>query len=140
MALLTSEHYGQIRAALDVELTEQDLPDDVIGMSIYLEAANADVLNRDPDAETRTGDDRARVVRAAIYFCAARLAPAIVRVTSLSVVTRDLSYQRATFDPMQRAADLRALAEKELSELLTPTATSYGRPVFFTRGPGDRGQ
>ncbi len=133
MAILTSADYPAIRAALDTSLTDKLLPDDTIAMDIYAPAADQDVLDRDPDAETRTGTEAERVQRAAVYFCAARLAPAVIRITSLSVQTRDISYQRPQFEPEERAEALRALAEAELAAVLTPSTPAATRPTLFGR-------
>lgn len=140
MAILTSAEYPAIRAALDVDLNDKDLPDSTIALTIYQDAADQDVLDIDPDAEGRTGDEAAAVTRAAIYFCAARLAYAVVRITSLSVNTRDISYSKATFDPEERAAQLRAEAEEELAEILEPEEEAPRRPTMFSRATGSRGQ
>lgn len=137
MAILTDADYPDIRAALDADLSDKDLFDATIALTIYAPAADQDVLARDPDAETRTGEAAQRIKRAAIYFCAARLAPAVVRLTSLSISTRDMSYQRATFDPVERAAQLRNLAEEELGQVLE---LDPARPEFFSVGRGQRGK
>lgn len=124
MAILTSDDYPEIRAAIDVSLTKSQPSDDVIGMSIYHAAAENDVLALDPSAESRTGEAAARARRAAIYFCAARLCPAVVRITSLSVNTRDVSYQRKSFDPDERANELRQMAEQELAQVVQESVST----------------
>lgn len=138
--LLSSAQYPAIRAAIDVKLAATDLPDAVIALDIYKGAAIQDVLARDPSAESRTGDAEVHVTSAGIYFCAARLCPAVVRVTSLSVSTRDLNYSRQTFDPEQRAAELRALADTELARVLEPSEDTPSRPTMFTIAAGTRGK
>ncbi len=138
--LLSSTHYPAIRAAIDVKLEKTDLPDAIIALDIYLEAAIQDVLARDASAESRTGDAEVHVTSAGIYYCAARLCPAVVRVTSLSVSARDLNYSRQTFDPTERAAELRALADTELARVLTPSDTAPGRPTMFAVAAGTRGK
>ncbi len=137
MAILTSVNYPDVRVALDADLADKDIPDATIALLIYAPAADQDVLERDPDAESRTGEDANRVLRSAIYFCAARLAPVVVRLTSLSITTRDMSYQRATFDPEERAAQRRNMAEAELALVLE---TDPARPEFFTVAQGQRGR
>ncbi len=140
MAILTSAEYPAIRAALDTDLTADTLPDEIISLSIYAGAADNDVLKRDPDAESRTGSEATRITNAAIYYCAARLAPAVVRITSLSINTRDLSYQKPTWDPAEKAAELRALADAEIDAVLEPDATVPARPTLFGRAAGRRGK
>jgi len=140
MAILSSTDYPSIRAALDVDLDSSNLPDSTIALDIYSGAADQLVYNRDPSADSRTGDDADRIKRAAIYFCAALLAPVVVRITSLAVQTRDVSYSRPVFDPAERAAELRALAEAEIDEVLTPTEEAPGRPTMFDTAAGTRGR
>ena len=72
-ALLTATHYPAIRAALEVTLTSKELPDAVIALDIYLAAAIAEVLARDPLAESRTGAALTHVTNAGVLICAAQL-------------------------------------------------------------------
>jgi hypothetical protein len=139
MAILSSTEYPAIRAALDVSLNAQTLPDATIAQGIFVGAAEAEVLRRVPDAESKTGDDLARVKRAAIWLAAAYLAHSVVRLTSLSVQTRDLSYSRQTFNPDEKAAELRARAEREFGMLLAPLTVTPSRPTMFTTVGGRRG-
>lgn len=140
MAILNSTLYPAIRAALDTELDTTKLPDSVIALDIYSNAADQDVYERDPDADTRTGEAANRIKRAAVYFCAARLCPVVVRITSLSVQTRDLNYSRPVFDPAVRAAELRAMAEEEINQILTPSDAAPERPTMFSLAHGTRGR
>lgn len=140
MAILASTDYPAIRAAIDTDLDTGTLSDNAIGLNIYAGAADQDVYARDPDADSRTGEDANRIKRAAVYFCAARLCPAVVRITSLSVTARDLNYSKPTFDPDERAADLRQMAEDELEAILDPDEDTPGRPTMFTYAPGTRGR
>lgn len=139
MAILTTAEYPAIRAALDVSLNANDLPDSVIGQSVFLDAAEAELLARVPDAATKTGSDLARVKRALIWLTAAYLAGSVVRVTSMTVQTRDLSYSKAIFNPEQKAAELRTRAEVEIAALLTPEENTPGRFTIFAAAPGGRG-
>jgi hypothetical protein len=141
MSIITSADYPEVRAALDTELNVQVLPDAIIAQSIYHGAAEQDVLDLDPNAESRTDETEiAREKRACIYFCAARLAAAIIRITSISVQARDISYSKPTFDPEQRAAELKAMAEEEIAAILTPSETSPQRPTMFAVASGYRGR
>lgn len=132
MAILTSDDYPEIRAAIDVSLTKSQPSDDTIAMSIYHAAGEADVLALDPSAESRTGEAAARVHRAAVYFVAARLCPAVVRITSLSVNTRDMSYQKKTFDPNERADELRQMAEQELAQVVQESVSTKASASNYT--------
>lgn len=138
MPLLTSTDYPSIRAAIDISLTATDLPDATIALDIFIGAAMREVLSRDPEAESRTGDDLARVKAAAVYLTAARLIvtlPQILRETDL-----DTTYQRQAVDVAARAAELRALAEAELNEVLEPDDATADRPTMFDTAHGYRGR
>ena len=139
MAILTTADYPAIRAALDVDLNATTLPDATIGQSIFVGAAEAELLRRVPDAADLTGDDLARVKRALVWLTAAYLAHSVVRVTSLTVQTRDLSYSRPTFNPDEKATELRSRAEVEIGMLVAPTQVAPGRPTMFTLAAGRRG-
>jgi hypothetical protein len=140
MAILTPGDYPQVRAAIDAELQESGLPDQIIGMDIYSGRADARVLQLDPDAETRTGTDRDHVRRAAIFFCAAYLVPRVVRATSVNTQTRDLSIQKNLYDPDKLMADLEAAANDEIAQVLTPEDTTPNRFTMFARSSGTRGK
>jgi len=132
MAILTSADYPAIRAALDVGLSDGQLSDATIGQDIFVGAAEAELLRRVPDAASMVGEDLKRVKRALVWLTAALLAHSVVRITSLSVQTRDLSYSRQTFDPDEKAAELRARAETEIAALVASETTEATMPTMFT--------
>ena len=140
MAILTSADWPAVRAAIDTALDTNMLQDPVIALNIYSGAADQDVLSRDPDAESRTGEDENRVQRAAVFFCAARLIPVVIRVLTLSTTTRDLRYSRLVADPETRANELRGLATDEINEILNPGAEAESMPRMFTKVTGTRGK
>lgn len=137
--LIVTEDYDEVRAALDVSLSKAELPDSVIAQRIYEGAALAELIDRYPDAETETDEDIIeRLRRALVFLIAARLAPAVVRITAITITRGDVNFSRQTFDPKERAEELRALADLELAEILEPSATSYARPTMFTKATGGR--
>lgn len=140
MAILTSSDYPAIRAALDVGLNAQQLPDATIALDTFVGAAEAELLRRVPMAAGKTGDDLKRVKRALVWLTAALLAHSVVRITSMSIQTRDLSYSRQTFDPDEKAAELRGRAEAEIAMLLEPNETTPAMPTMFTLATGGRGR
>lgn len=139
MAIISPSDFPAVRAALDTELTEANLPNNTIALDIYQGAAEREVKGRDEDWESRTGEELLRLKAATVYLTAARLAPSVVRITSMNVQGRDLSYSKQTFDPEKKAAELRALAEQELAELVTPEEETSGRPTMFTLASARRG-
>lgn len=138
--ILDSDDYPEIRAAIDVGIGRNDLTDEVIGQSIFLDAGEKDVLLADPLALTRLGDDAERIRRAAIYFVAARLAGSVVRITSTSIQTRDLNYSRRTFDPDEKERELRARAHEQLSAILEPQSKTSASFTMFSTAAGRRGK
>lgn len=141
MPILTSDDFPAVRAALDTELSAQDLPDAVIKQDVFLGAAEAELLERVPDAAERLGAELKRVKRALVWLTAAYLAPSVVRVTTMSIQTRDMSYSRQTFDPEEKEAELRRRAEKEIDALLDAGGTTAARtPVVFALASGSRGR
>lgn len=140
MAILTSADYPAIRAALDVGLNAQQLPDATIELDTFAGAAEAELVRRIPDAALLVDDDLKRVKRALVWLTAALLAHSVVRITSMSIQTRDLSYSRQTFDPDEKAAELRGRAEAEIAMLLEPNETTPAMPTMFTLATGGRGR
>lgn len=138
MAIIDVSHCDQIRAAILADLADQDLPNDIIAMDIYMGRANAEIVERDADAESRTGADGSRVLRAAIYLCAAYLCPTVERKMRVQVTQRDVSYSRSGFDARARAAELRGMADDEMSQVLT--GASPERFTMFGRASGTRGR
>lgn len=136
-ALLTATHYPAIRAALEVTLTSKELPDAVIALDIYLAAAIAEVLARDPLAESRTGAALTHVTNAGVLICAALLAPALPAITGEQ--TKNYQYSQKATDWLALAAQLRKRADLELAAVLTPTEATPSRPTMFARAPGRRG-
>ncbi len=140
MAILTSADWPAVRAAIDTQVDDNMLLDSVIALNIYSGAADQDVLKLDPDAESRTGEDANRVTRAAVYYCAARLIPVVLRILSLSTITRDLRFTRSVPDIEKRANELRGMAVEEINEVLTPGAEAASMPRMFTKVTGIRGK
>ncbi len=137
---LTSADWPAVRAALDTQLDTNSLQDVVIALDIFSGAADQDVLALDPDAESRTGEDGNRITRAAIFFCAARLAPVVLRLLNVSALTRDLRYGKPVVDPDERANELRGMAVEEINEILTPGGLATSMPRQFSSVSGIRGK
>ena len=117
MPIISSSEYPQVRSVLDVSLNDSSLPDEIISQDIYHGRAERDVTKIYADAATFTGDNLAHVKLAVILFTAAYLAPAIVRITSTTVTGRDASWSKQTFDPEDRANELREQGLQELEEV-----------------------
>lgn len=137
MGILTAGDYENIRVALDVSLTATALPDSVIAQPVYLGRAEAWVIAQIPDAASATGARLAHIKRAVSLYCASLLAPAVVRLTSLTTQTRDMAWSRATFDPEARAQALLAQAQEAVK--LAQSTTSAPAVGMFRVAGGRRG-
>lgn len=136
MAVSVDPH--AVRAVLDLSLDETALPDVVIFLAPFAEAALAEILRRDPDASTRTGAAAQRLNTAADYLTAARLAPALPVLVRERVGELESQFQAT--DWTARAVALRAQADAELTAVLDTAAdASFARPIFFTLATGRRG-
>lgn len=145
MTIISSTEYPQIRALLDVRLSSTDLSDTTIGRDVFVGAAEDELLAAIPTAASATGDDLVRAKRIVCLLTAARLAPTVVRITSITVDARDMQYSRQTFDPAKRAAELRAMAAEEMAELAESLDVSNSDdrrdlPPMFRRVSGTRGK
>jgi hypothetical protein len=106
---------AQIRAALDLTLDENALPNETIQMPIYGPSGELDTLAADPNAATYALDSAQwqRAVNAVVYFTAARLAPRLPQI--LRERLGDYEYQRQAWDGAAKAAELRGLAQEEIA-------------------------
>ncbi len=136
--LLLPTDFEAVRKAIDTSLTGTELPDSTVALPVYQARAEADVLQQDPQAATRTGDAAQRVRRAAILYCAARLCPAVPQVVQETFGRGDHGYRLREWDPLLRAAQLRAEADAELAAYLEADG-QLAIPTLFSVVGGRRG-
>lgn len=96
--LTEPEHFDSVRRAIDVEIDEEILEDEVIEDAVYLTRAAQEILLLDPAAETRTGNAEAAIILATIFKVAALLIPAMPQI-----ITEQFVDYRARFNPMKQA-------------------------------------
>lgn len=141
MTLLTATAYPMVRAALGPGVRSGDVPDDVIGLDLYAGLAERDVLAVVPEADTFEvdSDNRLYAVVAAANFCAARLCPAMPRITSLKAGPVSIGQQ--AIDYARLAAELRQRAFAELAKITTvvPQVPDPTVVTHFTLAGGSRG-
>lgn len=137
MSLIEANEYTAIRSAIDATYTDSMLPDSLIEEPIYLPAAEAEVTRQDPDAATRTGDEKTLIQLAVIYFTASLLVPVLPPIQSSSVETS--TYGRREDNQVTFAQYLWAKGQEALDLLLSPSATAVSRPTTFTVATGTRG-
>ena len=135
-----------VRAAIDLSLSPDNVPDKVIELSIYQGAGENWVLARDPQAggykEGEPGADPtkyARVRNALIYKTASLLCPAVPAITRDDFGDNE-GYARQALDTAARADELSDLATAELNAYLEAQPTTASLPTFMTIAPGRRGR
>jgi len=135
--LLTAADYLAIRVAIRADLSENDLPDEVI--QTVLSLATQMVMGIDPLAGTwASGSVQSiRVRDAAVLFAASFLVATVPIITRESFLQYSYSIQRP--DMSQRAEMLRELAISLLARNLGVSLMSLMRPMAFTLAPGGRG-
>lgn len=135
MSLLSPELYDSIRAVLDASLDSTALPDSMIASAPFAPRAERWIITSVPTADDAEGADLASLTLAAIYYCAALLAPSLPSLTAQRA--GDLSISRQGVDWNARAAELLAKASDEL--LLVATSES-AVVTHFTVAHGYRGR
>lgn len=139
MPLIDADQYDEVRAAIDVSLTSAQVPDSIIGMSVYQGLAERDVIRSYPNAVADMSDtDLApHIMRATIFLTASYLAPQIPYV--LKENFGNYSYTRKDADLIALADSLRGLAENELAILNNEDLDYSPVPVMFTLAKATRG-
>jgi hypothetical protein len=144
--LENAAEYDLARKALDVALTDADLPDATIILSTFLGAAEREIKQRDPLWAGRTGAEEIRLKAATAYMTAAFLAGSWRPLQELSESQGDVHSQTVThrkkyaaWDAAALAAALRALAEAELAGYLE-TSGETDIPTMFALATGRRGR
>lgn len=135
-ALLVSADDATIRAYVGAGLSTTDLPNATI--ELFFNRATRWVLERDPDAESRTGTELEAAQEAARLACAAFIVP---RVSGRVVTSFREGQSAASYDASgavsasSAQADLFAQAEAELATYLGETL-----PTLFDVAAGTRGR
>ncbi len=137
--IITSTEYPQVRAAIDVTLTSTVLPDAVIALDIYEEAAEIFVADLVPGWEALTGDDAIRVKNAVVYTLAALLLPAVPQFVSERSADGQ-AYARPVPNLTARVAELRARAAVEIEAITVTPVVTADRPTTFAVAHGYRGR
>jgi hypothetical protein len=118
----------QVRAAINISLTEADLSNDTIGLPIYSGAALLEVKRRDPSWASRTGDALMRLSNAANLITAALLLPALREVKSAKTAEGDAFEM---FAPSLEGP-LWDRAAEEIAIAIGEDPSSGDRPTMFT--------
>jgi hypothetical protein len=122
LTILQAGSYDKIRAAVDLSLDSNLLPDATIEQDQFGPAAEQEVLEREALVLPTAINAAEQVLHrelAAIYLTAARLAQALPAITEQML--GDSRYSRTAFDPQRRHRSLRTLAERELATYLEGT-------------------
>lgn len=141
--LSTVNFADEVRAALDVSLTADRLPDASIQMRIYAGAALSEALRSYPDAVTALDHcdvpESGTVRSAVVLLTAALIAPAVPQIAQ-SRNEEGLSIQMAKVDWDKRAEELKARAGALLAGLAEDNGgTTNALPSMFGLARGRRG-
>lgn len=135
--ILTSDDYDMVRAAIEVTLDADDLPDHVIAMDIYLGQAELDIKSKVENWSSLVGDELVRLRNATVYQTALLLVDA-VRLP-LSKKVDDVTFRWSDRDDDELKNKLRGRVDDELDELLDP-AYSEANLLIFDIASGQRGR
>lgn len=131
--------FPQVRAALDLELTEAGLPDAKIALPIFLDATEQWVADTIPDPSGLSPADTNRLHRAAVWHLAGLLAPSLPSVVRRG--DRDVVEQLVEIDRQKQAADLLGRAEGEIRSIVaTSTSSTAVMPTQMIVPVGTRGR
>ena len=134
---IDESYFDSVRRAIDVDLTDEELVDEVIADDIYLLRAAQHVLTLDPDAESRTGDAESAIQLATVFMLASLLIPAMPTIVSEQFVDYRVKFDQ--FTQMQKIQSLRDAAAEQISLAIGDDARGpYARPVGFTLAAGGR--
>lgn len=122
--------YDQIRAAVDLELTADNLPDAVIKNTVF-EGAALDYVNSVLKPQTIT-DNPEKAKRAAILYCAGLIIPSLTHVVKEDIPGGTISYQNRDLLALAEARNAQAGAIiGQLQATENPPAQDAGNFHFF---------
>lgn len=125
---IISGDYPSIRAAIDISLDADSLPDAVIGLDIYATAAEQWIA-----AETTETGTEAHL--AAVLYCAYLIAPQVPALMRERMAGGE--YWQQPFDYVDLAGRLLQRAYQQLAlaqALVTPAADASEQPTMFALG------
>lgn len=141
MPILTEENLELVRKAIGVELTEDDLPDNVIALPIYQGRAETWATKIDPQIADRVDEELQQAQNAIAFKTAAFLVTAMPFLTEETFGVRE-GYRRQEVDTQKLAEALASAAQAELDAYLNPDGGSASTSFLpaFTVASGYRGR
>lgn len=138
--ILTTADYDAVRAAIDTQLTDSDLPESVISLDIYQGHAESWAAQVDVGWSDRAGNQLKALQRGTIYKLASLLVRALP-ILSQENFGNGEGFTRQKVDVAQRAAMLESLAYEQLNSYLALELNSTVRtmPTSFRLAHGNRG-
>jgi hypothetical protein len=134
---IDESHFDSVRRAIDVDLTDTDLLDEVIADDVYLGRAAQQILILDPLAATRTGVAEQAIIMATIFTVAALLVPAMPLIVTEQFVDYRVKFDQLT--QMQKIQDLKDAASEQIAIALgDETRGPYARVQGFYLARGGR--
>lgn len=93
MPILSTTDYPAIRSAVGFWVTEDLLPDEILGQSIFVPDSEMEIKRSVPDAETFTGDKEFYVKNAVIYWTAYKLVFSFPQLIDNTILSDRWRYQ-----------------------------------------------
>lgn len=136
VTLITVDDCPSVRAAIDVSLSADMIPDDVVMLDVFAGVADREVRDKDPDILTRTEPELVRLRTATVYYTAANLVLSVPQMIAENI--GGYHYQIKSIDPNKRYQDLRAMGDGEIAAVVA-TDEPPNRPTIFTLASASRG-
>jgi hypothetical protein len=134
---IDESHFDSVRRAIDVDLTDTDLLDEVIADDVYLGRAAQQILMLDPLAETRAGVAEQAIIMATIFTVAALLVPAMPLIVTEQFVDYRVKFDQLT--QLQKIQDLKDAASEQIAIAMgDETRGPYARVQGFYLARGGR--
>lgn len=138
MAILDPADYDAVRAALDVDLTADGLPDATIEQDVFLGRAEREIERRlGVTYLSLSAADKVFARAATVLWAASLIAISLPILIQEAIEGVDARMNR--LGPKELSEALRAEALTELAQV-SVTVSASSTPFFFARVPGTRGR
>lgn len=133
MLILTDDDFPAVRAALDITLDAEVLPDAIIALPMFIDTAEDIAVKRVPDWESLTGSRRLHLHNAVVKLTASLIAPSMADITSETFASGGQIYKRQPMNWLDVAARLAGEYEDEIQDVVDPDRlTTSDVPTTFT--------
>lgn len=138
LTLINTADFDEIRALIDTTLTSTQLPNSIVGMTIFSGVAESAVVRVYPTALSETDPIIISHLRlATIFYTASLLARQVPML--LKEHFGNYHYERMKMDVNALADRLWSYGEDELDQVIDPGLLTSPVPILFTTVHGNRG-